>query len=189
MICFLDLDGVLVDFLVGAHKFHGLPYDINNYPYEFGRWENCPPSNSNLSNSKFWDSLDEEFWANLDWTEEGEEILSFVEEVFGEKNICILSTPTLSSNCVVGKLKWIQKNLPKYSRQFLIGPPKHFCAHDKAVLIDDRDKNIEDFQFYGGYGILIPRPWNSEYKSMYDSFDILYSKLSELSNLEDVWKT
>jgi len=189
MICFLDLDGVLINFLAEVHKFFALPYDVDNYPYEFGRWDILPPKNMSMSKSVFWDSLDEDFYANLTWTKDGKQILSFIEEVFGKDNICLLTSTTNTPGCSAGKVKWIQKNLSHYKRQFLIGPPKQFCAHDKAVLIDDKDRNISDFQFHGGYGILVPRAWNSEYKSMYNSFDVLYSKLSELSNTESVWKT
>jgi len=59
-------------------------------------------------------------------------------------------------------MAWIRRYLPKYSRQFLFGPRKRFCAHARAVLIDDYDKNIDGFVSAGGQGVLIPRSWNRD---------------------------
>lgn len=187
MICFLDLDGVLIDFTGGAHKFHGFPYSMKDYPYELGVWENCPPPNSSMSNTKFWDALDEDFWANLEWMEDGRDLLSMMEIVFGQENICILTSTTLSHVCSSGKVRWIQQNLPEYERQFLLGPPKSFCAHDKAVLVDDRDKNIIDFMNCGGYGVLVPRAWNSKHPYRDHSISSVMQDLEYLKE-SDIWK-
>ena len=185
MKCFLDMDGVLVDFMKGAHEFHRLPYSMKAYPYEFGVWDNCPPSTSELSTQEFWDSLDEEFWANLDWMPDGNAILQYTESFFGVKNICLLTSPTRCPRSVSGKLLWIQKNLPRYKRQFLIGPPKHFCAHNNAVLIDDSDRNINSFVEHGGTGVLVPRPWNSEYMDRKESLLSTYLKLIDVLDKHD----
>ncbi len=187
MICFLDLDGVLVDFIKGAHEFHKMPYSMKDYPYKLGNWDNCPPYNSEIVTGEFWNAFDEDFWADLDWMEDGRMMLNAVEKTFDQKDICILSVPTLCPRSASGKIKWIQKHLPQYSRQFLIGPPKSFCAHSRAVLIDDRDKNVEYFTMYGGYSILVPRPWNSLYNAHHKSSDIVRNELKELKE-SGVWK-
>ena len=54
--------------------------------------------------------------------------------------------------------------MKKYNNKFLIGFQKHFCAHSGSLLIDDYDKNINDFRQAGGNAILVPRQWNSMYK-------------------------
>jgi len=188
MKCFLDMDEVLVNCVVGASKFYGFKYSYNDYPYEFVKWDVMPPPDMDITPEDFWKGLDEDFWANLDWTFDGQKILKFVEEVFGQENICILTTPT-GAQCSTGKIRWITKNIPQYSEQYLIGPAKSFCASDKSVLIDDADHKIEAFQKSGGYGVLVPRPFNSSYRYRNQSFDVLYSRLSVLRNLENVWKT
>lgn len=164
MICFLDLDDVLVDFVKEAHLYWDIPYPddfISNYPYELGNWNVFPEQCIDISANKFWNGFTEEFWTNLGWTCGGKQLLETAEKIFGQKNICILTTPTVSPLSVSGKLMWIQKNMPKYSRQFLIGPPKYMCAHKNAVLVDDVDHNIDNFKTHSGNGLLVPRPWNS----------------------------
>ena len=188
MKCFLDIDGVLVDFLGGACEFHKIPYSYNEYPFAYGEWDVLPPPTLSLSTREFWDVLDADFWANLDWMPDGKDMLALAESVFGEENICLLTCPTLSSACVAGKIDWIQKNLPKYSRRYLIGPPKHFCAHDNSVLIDDRDRNVEEFVDAGGYGILLPRPWNSLYHLRKSSWRVLEDELDKLRYESTLWK-
>ena len=157
----LDLDGVLVDFLAGAHKFHGLPYSNEDYPYELGEYQTCPPPNSKMTTREFWDKLGHEFWAGLSWTSEGHEILIMVEAFFGKENICLLTSPTLNHSCITGKMEWIEREMPDYKRRYLIGPAKHFCASSDTVLVDDSDANVDAFHGAGGEAILVSRPWNS----------------------------
>ncbi|MCK5611621.1 hypothetical protein KAR91_57655, partial [Candidatus Pacearchaeota archaeon] len=67
----LDIDGVLANFLGGLHKALGILYDINNYPYEKGKW-------NMLADIKGFDDVpatfeqcngccDIHFWHNLEW--------------------------------------------------------------------------------------------------------------------------
>ena len=162
MKCLLDLDGVLVDFMDGAHKFHGIPYDYdNNYPYDYGEWD--IDEKTNKTAKEFWQPLGGDFWANLNWMVDGKAILELLEEVFSTENIAVLSTPTLHPESLSGKYRWIEKHLPDYKRRFLIGPAKWFCAHPDNVLIDDADHNVFAFRKCGGRAITVPRKWNMLY--------------------------
>lgn len=153
----LDLDGVLVAFLKGAGKYHNISFDP--YP-RLGSWE-LTPDIIGMSVKDFWQPLGHEFWANLEWYSDGEEILKLCVDAVGWSNICLLTSPTLVPGCASGKIEWIQKNIPKLSRQFLIGPRKHFCDDGKRILIDDADHNLRRWT---GPAILVPRPWNSGYR-------------------------
>lgn len=157
------MDGILVDFMSGAHKYFGLPYSYEEYPYELGDWDCIPPTGMKITPEEFWESLDEDHWANLPWMPDGKEILAVIESYFPKEHICLLTSPTLSPSCASGKVRWIQKEMPDYARRFLIGPPKYFCAHREALLIDDSDKNVNLFKLHGGRAICIPRKWNSKY--------------------------
>ena len=159
--CFLDLDGVLIDFLAAALQFHGVSYSYDEYPYELGNYKNCPPPHGNLTRGEFWDAFDANFWAHLPWMHDGYQILAAVEGHFGKENVCILTSPTRNSECVAGKVEWIRRELPDYRKKFLVGPTKAFCASSDSVLIDDVDRNVEAFKTAGGDTILVPRPWNS----------------------------
>ena len=153
----LDLDGVLVAFLKGAGEFHNISLDPYPQP---GEW--ClGPKIIGMSLKDFWSPLGHDFWANLGWWPDGGAILKLCIDAVGWKNICLLTSPTLVPGCASGKMEWIQKNIPKLSRQFMIGPAKHFCDNGKRILIDDADHNLKKWT---GPKILVPRPWNSGHK-------------------------
>lgn len=144
--CLLDLDGVLADFIGGLCKLRGTP--------------RVDPSGWNCIDAHEWEKMDEEFWATLDRTPEFEAILTTVEETFGPENVCLLTSPVRTAGCLEGKMRWIRKHLPAYSRRFLIGPAKEFCANPRSVLIDDSETNVKAFTDAGGYAVLVPREWN-----------------------------
>lgn len=144
--CLLDLDGVLVDFIAGLAKLRGGPR------VDPTSWDCVTPNE--------WSRMDYTFWRYLPKTPEFDLILSAVEETFGQENVCLLTSPARTQGCLEGKMDWIREHLPQYSRQFLIGPVKHFCAHDRAVLIDDSEDNCNAFNKAGGDIVLLPRPWN-----------------------------
>jgi hypothetical protein len=156
--CFIDLDGVLVDFHAGAARHHGVPYPD---PWPSGVWH--VDQVLGIEHTAFWSTLDEFFWSELTPTTDGFQILSLVESVFGAERVCILSSPPRDPAALAGKCRWIQRHLPRYDRQFLIGPCKHMVAGHDAVLVDDSDDNIHRFRRAGGTGVLVPRPWNSGY--------------------------
>jgi len=101
-------------------------------------------------------------WTSFPKSDEFQWLLDSCEALVGRENICILTTPILDPGCAAGKMEWIYNHCPKWlHRQYLIGPPKHFCAQPDALLIDDSDRNVKLFQAHGGQAILVPRPWNS----------------------------
>jgi len=158
----LDLDGVVVDFVGGACKAHG-----RSSPYAAG-----PPSSDlaecywmpdlwEMPIDEFWKPMeDPKFWEGLEFMPDGLEILKACEEVVGKENVCLLTNPTKGSGPVVGKINWIEENLPEYRDRNLIGKPKEFCAHAGSVLVDDSNHNIDTFEEAGGMVIMVPRPWN-----------------------------
>ena len=159
--CFLDLDDVLVDFIGWAHRVCGVDYHADRYPYEIGVHTYIGDMLGMESPSHLWQQLDRQFWAELPWMESGKEILRIVEQFFGPENICILTAPNENPSSASGKIEWIQRELPEYAERFLIGNPKHFCSHKRAVLIDDNQRNAAEFVAAGGAAIIVPRPWNN----------------------------
>lgn len=149
----LDMDGVLVDFVGGAFAWHGktipdaVPWSI---------WEAM-----GLSEREFWEPLGYDFWANLGWTEDGQDLVERLEEMAGTANIAILSSPCLTAGCAEGKLAWIKRHVPQFSRQYLLGPAKEFAASPDRVLVDDYWHNVEKFRKCGGAAVMVPRQWNA----------------------------
>ena len=74
--CFLDLDGVLVDFIGGANKLLDRE-DPWLRVENLGKWGG--EEMYGLTPREFWDPMGEDFWANLEWTKEGTDILDLVE--------------------------------------------------------------------------------------------------------------
>jgi 5'(3')-deoxyribonucleotidase len=158
-VCYLDLDGVLVDFTKGVLEFHAQRGNklASSLKYEEMDWDF--DKKLGLDPEQFWGSLGYDFWLNLDWTKEGKDILSLLESKFGD-NIAILSSPPKTGGAVEGKLAWVAKHLPKYKRRTFIGARKELMAAESKLLVDDRGENCEAFREAGGHVFLVPRPWN-----------------------------
>jgi 5'(3')-deoxyribonucleotidase len=155
--CFLDMDGILADFVEGVMTRFNRRISMAEWPsgeFNIETALGLPPG-------RVWGSQNEQFWSGLPPTPDGKQILDLVETQFGQDNVCILSSPSANPASLSGKLIWIKAHIPDYRRRFLIGPPKHFCAAPTHVLIDDSDKNVVAFREAGGIGILLPRPWNA----------------------------
>jgi 5'(3')-deoxyribonucleotidase len=166
---YLDLDGVIIDFSMSACRYYGSKItDISDYPRKAG-WDVVAACNMlceplgflPLTATQFWKRLDLNFWETLPMYPGAREFVDKLIVMCGVENICIATSATLDPQCAAGKLHWIQENLPEFDRQYFIGPNKGFLGRPGAVLIDDRQKNCEDFADKGGHTILVPRPWNS----------------------------
>jgi 5'(3')-deoxyribonucleotidase len=160
---FLDLDDVLNDFTM--HTLRSLGCYIDEYDPEWG-WDIVRAANSfhplrHFTPESFWSSFDREHWATIPKSPMCDWLIERSVTLVGCENVCVLTCPTPDPDCTAGKQEWIYRNLPNWLHsQFLIGPPKHLCASPGALLIDDRDKNVEDFRMAGGRAILVPKPWN-----------------------------
>jgi 5'(3')-deoxyribonucleotidase len=155
--CYLDLDGVLADFTAGAISLHKLPVTHKDVDcWDFHHKLGFQGDNE----KKFWEPMGFDFWANLPKTREHDAVLSIVEEVFGDK-VVIATSPASTPGCVEGKIAWINKHLPAYSRRFVVGASKHLMASYGKILIDDYEVNTKRFFEHGGTAILFPRLYNS----------------------------
>jgi 5'(3')-deoxyribonucleotidase len=162
---FLDLDGVIVNFHLPVMNRYDAKMDSEaDYPHEYlwdivgatnklrDEWDGTP-----LTPAQFWDPLPFSFWKGLEMYEYADHFISMLEEI---GDVHLATSTTKSTSCVAGKYSWIKANLPRFRKKFFIGASKHALAHSNAILIDDRDKNCEDFVVAGGRAILVPRPWN-----------------------------
>lgn len=171
---FLDLDDVLNLFTLHALQHVGCPIDpakgYEQYDSKFG-WDIVKAANElhpkhhykeqDFTVQEFWDCFNRKAWASVPPSDELKLLLRNCVALVGRENICILTSPVLSPSCLEGKVDWIRKYLPEWlHRQFLIGPPKHFCARPDTLLIDDAQHNIDAFREAGGQVLLMPRPWN-----------------------------
>lgn len=162
---FLDVDGCLCNWVKGAHEIHGVDYDSEEWPYVKGPdgWDFYKDPRFNVAFEHLFDGMDRTFWANLEWMPDGKEILSLCEEYFGD-DICLLTAPHHGDGVVDGRLDWIEHNMPNYRKRTLVGSCKEVIAAvggPNAILVDDWDRNIDNWGKAGGTAIHCPRPWNS----------------------------
>lgn len=162
---YVDLDGVIKNFGVPAMTRHGafIPSEAY-YPPQF-QWDILGATNyirksrglGPISANKFWDDFDYDFWFNLEMYDRAAEFLQMLDCI-GE--VFFATSPTLSSDCVAGKFDWVKKHFRDRLRNLYIGSAKEGFAKPGAILIDDRNENVDNFIACGGQAFLVPRPWN-----------------------------
>lgn len=157
----LDMDGVLADFVTGICWAHRRP-DPYNDPANYGKFD--MDKIWGMSPRGFWCVTEKSgFWLDLPEMPDAREIVRWSLENFGQDNVCVLTSPALSANCVPEKREWLKRHFPEL-KHVLFGSAKQFLAGPGRHLLDDRDANVEAFNEAGGTGVLLPRLWNSGYK-------------------------
>lgn len=179
----LDMDGVLVDFMKGSFEVHGVTKTYDEvYEGNMGEWDFLKLLG--LTPPNFWKPMNEEFWAKLDWTEDGEDIFRMVERKFGLNNIVIMTSPSSNYGCHDGKLRWMERHLPRRlskSGGHVFGSPKHLLSNPRHVLIDDRDLNVDTFREYnGGLVVEVPRISNRHHPIRHRTREYIAERLAEI---------
>ncbi|MCK9544807.1 MAG: hypothetical protein M0R03_22555 [Novosphingobium sp.] len=178
---FMDMDGVLVDIISPLTKLTQEQSYYFNYDYAkqfpFGKWR--------ILKEDVFTKLNMEFWRDAPFTPDGLDILEYFENMYGSENIYILSQPTGYDGCLEGKYNWIKKNIPDYRKRFLLGKPKWVVANDKSLLVDDCDRFVNNWIDNDGFGILVPRLWNSKYTKVKS---LIEHKRNNAFNFEIKWK-
>lgn len=153
---FLDMDGVLSNFVKGVAHRMGIDYmtlykDLLN--------NDNVPQVLDMKAEDFWDQVDSyNFWYNLEPYNWCRYLHTRLDEV-GVVYIC--TSPSMNPECAKAKVAWLQdKMFNKYYRKFIITPQKHLLANKNSILIDDSEKNTSRFFNEGGKFVLFPQPWN-----------------------------
>lgn len=174
-IVYLDIDGVLANFNKAAFRALGLEYKPDHPVLKEWHWYKY----FGLTFDQLNEVCTSDFWVNLEWTPDGQEILHLVEDNFD--NIYLLTTPMPNYQSYDGKIKWVKANLPRYFRKTIITmAPKHLLAKPNTLLIDDKDSNCEEFNEAGGSAILVPRSWNMSW--MYNTLDIVTMAMERIKS-------
>lgn len=148
-IIFLDMDGVVVDFLGGLCKcFHR---DLTSMPtgiYDLPTLLNLP-----------WEKIDGEvdcyeFWYGLRPMPHAKEILELLRTV---GDVVILSSPwPQSTTSHRAKLDWCNDKLGVPYSDVILTPHKHLLAAPGRVLVDDCLANCTTWSELGGHAIHMP---------------------------------
>lgn len=152
---YIDLDGVLCDFVSAAHRAHGRAYAGEVLQWNFFRdWH--------INAGQFWFPIDnqgDDFWADLEpypWTYEVRDLVARYDQEYR-----VATSPSEHHTSPAGKVKWIRKHLPGVTakRRHLSGS-KAELAKNGRVLIDDSLANCRDWVAGGGHAIPFPAPHN-----------------------------
>ena len=182
---FVDLDGVLCDF-IGASMFSdefldlfatsGITEDdITEFNYyrlagiDDGDWENW-----------LYGKTDADFWANLPAYDDAADLVALVKRF--DLQFKYLSH-AVNSEAKIGKHSWLKNTLGESSKRLICvdaaEDKARFCTSQNDVLVDDLPSNCRAWQAAGGTAILWGRNWNA---NQGDDFPVA-NNLAELEQI------
>jgi 5'(3')-deoxyribonucleotidase len=177
-VIYLDMDGVLADFLESFFDIHER-YDLTER-YKNGEFPTNWDFDGELGDEEdWWKPVREKgqvsFWENINPYPYSGNVVKMVKNTGLPWYIC--TTPYYgNSDCVYGKITWLHKYLGPIENIIMM-KDKYRLAHENAFLIDDSDKNVEKFILAGGQACLFPQLWNAARTSSPDKLDVLRSCL------------
>ena len=152
---FLDMDGVLCDFITPAMALHGRAFSPDAWPK--GEWDVAKVLG--ISVRDFWKKISmqgELFWVGLKpypWAHD------LVNELLKLDQVIIATAPSRAASCYAGKRAWLMNNgFGDLASMF--GSEKHLLSQCGRTLIDDGIHNTEAWEKSGGRAVLVPQPWN-----------------------------
>ena len=158
-ILYVDLDGVLVDFVGGwmDHYFimNRKPVTKWNFGEDYG-----------LDRKDFYrsiTSLSISFWSNLSPTTWAFKFMDCIKLEMAKNEKIMFLSHAVSEDCRVGKQLWVNKHFPDLGDSLITvsdSKLKSRFANQHSVLIDDKFENCIDFAKNGGRSWLFARPWN-----------------------------
>jgi 5'(3')-deoxyribonucleotidase len=170
---YLDIDGVLADFVSGAFK-------------AFGREDmTWPPNASDISEVlgvsmkdfyKRLEDLGEDFWFNLEKYPWSDRLVAELQKI---GDVYLVTSPTLDPHCASGKMMWIRKHYPAlYADKVILMRSKEMLKAKGNVLIDDSVANCTAFIKVGGWAMMFKQPWNiAGFDSSFDRVEDTISAL------------
>lgn len=156
---YLDIDGVLADFVMPALLLHGRSDLLvpGAWPKGCYRLEEVLQK----TESAFWHPIEQQgakFWWNLPAYPWCRPLFNIARQHAHEVVLC--SKPSLSPHSSYGKHIWINRTFGRNFIDYALTPRKHHFAGPGRVLVDDCEDNIAAWEHAGGIGVLFPQPWN-----------------------------
>lgn len=158
---YLDIDGVLADWISGALAAHELdPEPVLEHWATLSPKPWCLSKVLGISRSAMWAPVHRagaDFWADLEplpWMAEVYEACTAVAPTI------LMTSPSSEPSSHAGKAEWIGRHFGRRFRDYMIGAPKHRCAHPGAVLVDDSPEGCKRFEEAGGRTLLFPSVGN-----------------------------
>jgi 5'(3')-deoxyribonucleotidase len=184
---FIDMDGVLVDFISGALEVFSVPYNSKtDFMLSIDTWEDLPRA-LGVSDQVFYSvmgKLSYEFWLTLAPLRDTDKLNcgNIVRRLTNSNKVeTYILTTAVSANSAKGKIMWVEAHLPHLADKVITAKTKAAVSGQGKVLIDDRPRNIEEWEAAGGRGILYPQDYNTDHTSLdrerfYENFEKLITE-------------
>ena len=134
---YCDMDGVLVDFDRGYQELTGMTTQQADA----------------IGADTFWEPLTKagaKWWITLNWMSDGKQLWNYIKKY----TPILLSAPSQQESSRLGKRVWVKRELPDVKLILRPASQKQQYASPTSILIDDRQKNIDQWEAAGGIGIL-----------------------------------
>jgi 5'(3')-deoxyribonucleotidase len=158
---FLDMDGVLVDWLNGIREFAGKPesfYDcFRTAPETLGHEAMDKLFGGREKLGQIQNERPVEWWLNLKFFPWAEYLISEVKKNFP---VAFLTSPGHCANAAAAKVLWQQKHYPEIP--IIICKHKYLVADEGKVLIDDDAWQTSRFDQAKGFAIQFPNQFRME---------------------------
>lgn len=158
-VVFLDMDGVLVDFIVPAMRLVPGYEDFTESDLP-EQWD--VPAHLGIPGNEFWKAVDaagEAFWADsvrpYPWA------ISLYTRLSEFAKVYIATSPSRDPSCFSGKCKALHKLFGPRFDDIIFISDKYLLAGPGRALVDDKYTSVQQFTDFGGSGILFPHPCNS----------------------------
>lgn len=140
---YCDMDGVLCDFKSAAEKVTGQKIDRWMFSTKKEKWAPI--------------KAEDRFWHTLPWEPGGKQLWNFIEK-YKPHILSAYVEESFDPNCIPGKSYWARTNLGIGNNRINLVKrvqKQNFAkvAGNPAILIDDYEKNVSQFQERGGIGI------------------------------------
>ncbi len=169
---FLDMDGVLVDFVgsaLSAFK-QQRAIDVNSKQLDIDKFMDAwPPGEWNIpkllhiDEDEFWDTIhkanDGCWWEQLSSYPWAGELVDAARQI---GKVRILSSPSNHPSCYSGKK--VHRDRDFGELPLILCREKFLLAMPDRLLIDDNDRNVRRWREHGGLAILFPRIWNANHE-------------------------
>ena len=134
---YCDMDSVLVDFDRGYQELTGMTTQQADA----------------IGGDTFWEPLIQagaKWWITLNWMPDGKQLWNYIKKY----TPILLSAPSKQESSRLGKRVWVKRELPDVKLILRPASQKQQYASPTSILIDDREKNIDQWEAAGGIGIL-----------------------------------
>ncbi len=161
------MDSVLADFFSAAlYKLNKKyrpdnPIPVSEY-IEYGKFDMA--ALFGITNTEFWQCVeghDQYFWDNLPTYSWSKSLYDFLSRF---APVTIASSPSDGAYCIWGKTKWLKERIDPLitAGDCVFTKKKYLLANKESLLIDDLQKNCDEFIAAGGNAVCVPSNWNKK---------------------------